>query len=146
MNRRVFLGAAVISAAAIGFGLYQPEAHAENLTLEALSGQALATSEDTLLVDIRRPEEWKQTGVIEGALLVTYTDPQSFLQAVQPHLRDGQKLALVCRSGNRTSQATRQIAQSINGHVIDVQGGMNRILREGYTPVAPTRERGCSTC
>ena len=146
MNRRVFLGAAVISAAAIGFGLYQPEAHAENLTLEALSGQALSTSEYTLLVDIRRPDEWKQTGVIEGALLVTYTDPQSFLQAVQPHLREGQKLALVCRSGNRTSQATRQIAQLINGPVIDVQGGMNRILREGYTPVAPTRERGCASC
>ena len=131
MNRRVFLGAAVISAAAIGFGLYQPKALAENLTLEALSGQALSTSEDTLLVDIRRPDEWKQTGVIEGALLVTYTDPQSFLQAIQPHLREGQKLALVCRSGNRTSQATRQIAQFINGPVIDVQGGMNRILREG---------------
>ena len=146
MNRRVFLGAAVISAAAIGFGLYQPEAHAENLTLEALSGQALSTSEDTLLVDIRRPDEWKQTGVIEGALLVTYTDPQSFLQAVQPHLHEGQKLALVCRSGNRTSQATRQIAQLVNGPVIDVQGGMNRILREGYTPVAPTRERGCASC
>ncbi|CUH81438.1 rhodanese-like domain-containing protein [Tropicibacter naphthalenivorans] len=117
-----------------------------NLTLASPSGAELAADDNTLLVDIRRPEEWKQTGVIEGALLVTYTDPDSFMQAVLPHIQPGQKLALICRSGNRTSRASRQIAPLVDTEVVDVAGGMNRVLGEGYRPQLPTRAMGCQSC
>jgi len=146
MDRRIFLtlGAAVAALAA-GAGFLLGARAPDNLTLAALSGEALQ-DDGLLLVDIRRPEEWQQTGVIEGARLVTYTDPESFLAQVRPHLEEGQSLALICRTGNRTSRATRQIASLVDAPVIDVAGGMVRVLGEGYAAVAPSREMGCTVC
>lgn len=148
MDRRLFLSfgsAAALAIAAAGF-LFGRGRGPENLTLASLSGDSLASDPSVLLVDIRRPEEWQQTGVIDGALLVTYADRDSFLAAVRPHLQDGQSLALICRTGNRTSRATRQIAGQLDMPVIDVAGGMVRVLAEGYSPVAPTRDMGCTVC
>lgn len=118
----------------------------ENVTLADFSGAVLESDPDLLVVDIRTPEEWKQTGVVRDALLVTYTTPESFLEAVNTRKTAGQKITLICRSGNRSSNAARQIAELVEGDVIDVAGGMNRVLREGYDPVKPTREMGCMLC
>ena len=147
MQRRIFIAAGA-AVAAVGFGIsrFAIPATAKNLTLEALSGSQLASDPDTLLVDIRHPEEWKETGVIEGALLVTYKSPESFLKIVAPKLVNGQRLALICRSGNRSSRASQQIAGLVDFDVVDVQGGILRVLREGYRPVKPTRKMGCQTC
>jgi rhodanese-related sulfurtransferase len=148
MDRRLFLSfgsAAALAIAAAGF-LFGRGRGPENLTLASLSGEALAGDPSILLVDIRRPEEWQDTGVVEGALLLTYADRDSFLAAVRPHLQDGQSLALICRTGNRTSRATRQIAAAVQVPVIDVAGGMVRVLDEGYTPTPPTRAMGCTIC
>jgi rhodanese-related sulfurtransferase len=148
MDRRLFLAfgsAAALALAAAGF-LFGRGREPENLTLAALSGDVLAQDDSVLLVDIRRPEEWQQTGVIDGALLITYADRDSFLSALRPHLQDGQSLALICRTGNRTSRATRQIAEAVDAPVIDVAGGTVRVLSEGYSPVAPTRDMGCTVC
>ncbi|MGB7316682.1 MAG: rhodanese-like domain-containing protein [Planktotalea sp.] len=147
MQKRTFLlaGAGIAAAAAAAFGL-SGRASADNLTLESPSGSALASDANTLLVDIRQPQEWKETGVIEGALLMTYTGADAFLKAVTPKLKDGQRLALICRSGNRTSRASAQIAGKVDFPVVDIAGGMGRVLREGYRPVKPTRKMGCQSC
>jgi len=147
INRRVFIVAGA-AAAAVAFAVVRfatPDT-STNLTLEALSGPDLASDQNTLLVDIRRPEEWKQTGVIEGALLVTYESPEDFLRTVTPKLVNGQRLALICRSGNRTSHASRQIAGLVDFPVVDIDGGMLRVLGEGYRSVEPTQEMGCQSC
>ena len=147
IQRRVFLAAGVAAAAgAFGIARFAIPAPPENLSLQSLSGSELASDPGTLLVDIRRPDEWKKTGVVEGALLVTYTSPENFLKAVALKIADGQQLALICRSGNRTSRASRKIAGLVDFNVVDVQGGMLRILKEGYRPVAPSGEMGCQTC
>jgi len=90
-----------------------------------------------LIVDIRTPPEWAQTGVIEGAKLVTFSDPQSFLDAVWPEIEDGRDLLLVCRSGGRTAAAGQYLSQVIPNRVVSVAGGMINILAGGYDPVAP---------
>ncbi|WP_322890041.1 MULTISPECIES: rhodanese-like domain-containing protein [unclassified Yoonia] len=123
-----------------------PAAAQDNLFTAAPSGQVLASDPNVLLVDIREPEEWQQTGVIAGALLVSYRDADSFLATVGPLLQDGQSIALICRSGNRTSRAARQIAAISDVPVIDIAGGMLRVLGEGYTPVTPTAAQGCTIC
>lgn len=141
------LGAAVVLGAVL-FGLANltQTAAAQNVMLEPLSGQALASDDSLLLVDIRTPEEWKQSGVVEGALLLTYSTPEAFLQVVAPKLKPGQRIGLICRSGNRTSRAAQQIAPLFKGEIVDVQGGMNRVLGQGYQPVKPTRAQGCQSC
>ena len=147
MQKRNFLAAGVaIIVATVGLVGFGRSGQAQNVSLEVLSGQDLVQRDDLLLVDIRRPEEWQETGVVEGALLVTYSGAQSFLDAVMPSLKDGQKIALICRSGNRTSRAAQQIGQIVETAVIDVQGGMLRVVGEGYQPVKASREMGCTVC
>jgi rhodanese-related sulfurtransferase len=140
------LGAAAVAAVVVvGLGPFGG-ASAENVTLEAPSGAGLVTDKTMLLVDIRTPAEWKETGVVEGALLVTYSTPDAFVAAVQPHLQPGQRLGLICRSGNRSSRAAQQVAPLVEGQVVDIAGGMGRILGQGYRPVRPTRKQGCASC
>lgn len=103
---------------------------------------------DVLLVDIRRPEEWKQTGVLPNAHLLTYEHfdtPEAFLDALAPQL-DGRPVALICRTGNRTSIAARALADRLEQPVIDIQGGITGLIRNGYRPGAPTRAQGCDSC
>jgi rhodanese-related sulfurtransferase len=144
---RMIWAACAALLVAVGIYLWQsPGAAQAQVTLAAPSGQALADDPSLLVVDIRTADEWRDTGVIEDALLVTYTDAASFLAAVTPHLAEGQSIALICRSGNRTSRAARQIAALSPVPVIDVAGGMLRVLGEGYRPVAPSAAQGCTSC
>lgn len=91
-----------------------------------------------LIVDIRTPPEWYQTGVIEGAKLVTFQDPQTFVAAIRDDIADGRDVVLVCRSGSRTQAAGMYLAQMIENKVISAAGGMIELVaRQGYQPVAP---------
>ena len=63
-----------------------------------------ARSGEMTLIDIRTPQEWRQTGVAEGALTIDMTRKtfvEELLRAV-----DGDKdapIAIICRTGNRTT-------------------------------------------
>lgn len=92
---------------------------------------------DALIVDIRTPAEWRETGVIEGAKLVTFTDPASFLARLGPELADGRDLILVCRSGNRTQAAAKALQGKIENRIVSVAGGMKQIIAGGYRTVRP---------
>jgi rhodanese-related sulfurtransferase len=138
MLRRSFLVAGALCAVAGVWAYVSANATPSNVRLHAATGEELENDDSTLLVDIRRPEEWKQTGVVDGALLVTFKDTDSFLEVVRPHLKEGQSLSLICRSGNRTSRASKQLAAAVPDiEVIDIAGGMLRVVREGYQPVRP---------
>jgi rhodanese-related sulfurtransferase len=90
-----------------------------------------------LIVDIRTPPEWYQSGVIEGARLVPFQDPQSFLAEIKDEIADGRDVILVCRSGNRTAIAGQYLMQMIPNKIISIAGGMIQVVGSGYEPVAP---------
>lgn len=90
-----------------------------------------------LIVDIRTPEEWAETGVIDGARLVTFVDTQSFIAAVGAEIADGRDLILVCRSGRRSGAAAQALRMMIPNHIISVDGGMSLIIDGGYQTVQP---------
>lgn len=139
MERRSFMmmaGGAVVLTAAAGFymGSMEPaDAGFERLKLTADD----LTDSDALVVDIRRPEEWQETGVIEGSVLFTFTSVDRFLGQVGPALSDGRDLVLVCRSGNRTQAAAKALAERIPNRIISVEGGIKRVISEGYQTVKP---------
>lgn len=97
------------------------------------------TSPDVVLVDIRTPPEWVETGVIKGAALVEFRGAESFLRTVGPALADGRDLVLICRSGNRTQAAARALSGMIENKIISVEGGMKRVIAGGYQTVKPSR-------
>ena len=99
-----------------------------------------------LVVDIRQPHEWVETGVLPDALLLPFNNPDQFLADLAPHLSPGQPVALICRTGNRTARAARIIAPALDVPVIDLAGGMFRLMGAGYHPERPTRAQGCTIC
>jgi rhodanese-related sulfurtransferase len=63
---------------------------------------------ELVIVDIRRPEEWRQTGTPQGAIRLSFEahpkGPRGFLQDLEAAL-EGDKdrpFAIICRTGNRT--------------------------------------------
>ncbi len=139
MNRRGFLiaGAAVALGGVVYFsvGSRQAEARFAHLPLSLEQMQA----DGALIVDIRTPPEWAQTGVIEGASLVTFERPgtfaDSFMAALGDQVANGREIVLICRSGNRSQMAGLALAARVSNRVISVAGGMKRLMREGYHPV-----------
>jgi len=71
---------------------------------ELNSRELAAEPSDKILVDIRRPEEWQATGVIEGCHLLTFTDADidGWLTALAQVATPKDELVLVCRTGHRT--------------------------------------------
>lgn len=69
------------------------------------------------IIDIRRPEEWRATGVVEGSYLVTAFDErgrmlQDFPDLFSQIISDPeQPVILICRTGNRTEALSRILAE-----------------------------------
>lgn len=105
-------GIAVPSPAAPG-GISAEEAHTK------------ASNGHLLLLDIRTPEEWKQTGVGAPAHPVSMRDP-AFLQKLAA-LTDGDKnkpVALICAVGVRSSAMQRYLSAKGYDAVYNVSEGM----------------------
>ena len=81
------------------------------------------------LIDIRTPPEWKQTGVAQGATRINMLHPQGaagFLNEVMTQV-GGDKtaaIALICRTGNRTTQVQKFLQTQGFTQVLNVREGM----------------------
>jgi rhodanese-related sulfurtransferase len=73
-------------------------------TLSAAEALEKAKTGEITLIDIRTPKEWRQTGVAAGALTIDMTK-RTFVQEVLNAVQDNREapIALICRTGNRTS-------------------------------------------
>ena len=101
------------------------------------------TAEGTLLVDIRTPQEWKDTGVIDGAELIEFdfNNPDTFLPKTAD-LADGRDLVLICNSGNRTQVVADFLSRQIPNRIVSVEGGIRKVMAAGYELVPAE----CPTC
>lgn len=96
-------------------------------------------AEGALIVDIRTAAEWKETGVIKGAKLLTFKDADGFINAIGKDLADGRPLILVCRSGARSGAAAAALAGKIPNRIISASGGMSSAIASGYQTVTPSK-------
>lgn len=131
-KRLVVLG--VIGAVVFAFTTLR--GGAQGYEVKALS-IAEVEAKGPLVVDIRAPNEWQQTGVIKGAKLVTFNDASSFMAALGDDLNDGRDLVIVCHSGRRSGAAAAALAGTIPNRIISVEGGISRLISEGLQTVAP---------
>jgi rhodanese-related sulfurtransferase len=110
--------------------------------LLALSMPAMATNEMSApevaaavkegkytLIDIRTPPEWKETGVAQGAKLINLLHPQGatgFVNALLSEINGDRNapIALICRTGNRTTQVQRYLQSQGFTNVVNVKEGM----------------------
>ncbi len=99
------------------------------LTLSAPEALDKARKGEITLIDIRRPEEWRQTGVAEGVRRVNMihpAGPQGFIDAVLREVggRRDAPIALICRTGNRTGQMRKFLEAQGFTQVYHVAEGM----------------------
>ena len=93
------------------------------------------------LVDIRRPEEWRQTGVIEGSHKITLFDGRGriapdFQRKFEAVTEPDEPVALICRTGNRTRVASRLLSRQLGyKHIYNVERGITDWIRKGYPVV-----------
>ncbi|MFP4278278.1 MAG: rhodanese-like domain-containing protein [Wenzhouxiangella sp.] len=120
-------------------------------SLSAEDARALQESGDLVLIDIRQPEEWRETGMAQGAVGVSMMHPeggQGFLRDVLAAV-DGDTdaaIALICRTGNRTSQVVPALMQWGFTRVYHIPEGMvGSRFGPGWIPGGLPME-GCTSC
>ena len=91
------------------------------------------------VVDIRTLGEWRESGVPENALTITFFqengsyDVAQFIKQLKEHGIDkSQEVALICRSGNRTTVASELLSKE-GFNVINLKGGVGYLVSQGYT-------------
>ncbi|WP_456388634.1 rhodanese-like domain-containing protein [Profundibacter sp.] len=123
-SRRGFL-IGMISAAFVGLSLSAQPAKAAETVISTPDAYVAAKAGNIILVDIRTPPEWAQTGIAEGAIALDMTD-KSFvdslvkLRAAYPD----KPIALICRTGNRSGYVFKALNKQGFGGLMDVSEGM----------------------
>ena len=94
-------------------------------TLDAASAYEKAKDGEIILVDIRTPPEWAETGVGEGALAINMRDPEFVKALVVLRQRNPETpIALICRTGNRSGYVVKTLAAQGFPGLVDVSEGM----------------------
>jgi len=98
-------------------------------TLAAPAAFDQAKAGSITLIDIRTPGEWRQTGVAGGAVAINMQDPQGaegFADKVLAQVKGdrGAPIALICRSGNRSTHMQHALQELGFTRVYNVNEGM----------------------
>lgn len=120
MNRRALLLLAVLCSLPAGV---EAQTALPSLSVrEALEG---AKSGRLVLVDIRTPEEWADTGVPEGAIRLDMTGSAFEVRLAALKLdHPGKPIALICRTANRSSEVQKKLAARGWRELVNVRGGL----------------------
>ncbi|MFT5503080.1 MAG: rhodanese-related sulfurtransferase [Gammaproteobacteria bacterium] len=95
------------------------------------------------LIDIRRPEEWKYTGVVEGSIRLTAFDDRgqfqkSFIKLLEKTITPDEEFAVICQTGGRTAALSNWLATK-GGYknVLNIQDGIKSWISEGRSVSKP---------
>ncbi len=95
------------------------------------------------IYDVRRPEEWRKTGVVEDSRLLTFVDKSGrlkpdFLPRFTAEVDKNQPVILICRTGNRTDALARHLVEKLGyTQVYNVRDGITRWIAEKQPVVRP---------
>ena len=120
--------AATMLAAVVWSGIGVASAQQSRPAMLAVTeAHRMAQAGEVVLVDIRTAEEWKETGVPTSAHAISmHQDPRAFLKSLDAALSGDRSrpLALICRTGNRSSNLQAELRRAGFSNVIDVSEGM----------------------
>ena len=151
--RRLIIPASLVMARLVLAVLYRQMQHWCLILMLAISmpvslGQATpadllrAQKDGVVIVDIRRPDEWSQTGVIAGAKTVTAFETNGCLHpefqqkfiALVPS--PDTPVLLYCRSGSRTANLGTALLEQLGfSQVTHLRGGILSWKADGYDTI-----------
>lgn len=88
------------------------------------------------IIDIRRLEEWKETGVIDGSIESTAFDSQgrflsSFLDHLKQTVEPEEEFVVICRTGNRTAVLSNWlVTKGGYKNVLNVKDGITAWIKD----------------
>jgi len=105
--------------------LFAGRAGAEPQIMSAPEAATAVASGEMILIDIRSPGEWAETGVAQGAIALTMHNP-GFPQQLTRILsgEHGKSIGLICATGGRTEYVVSFLAQNGFNDIVDVSEGM----------------------
>ena len=95
------------------------------------------------LVDIRRPEEWKQTGVVEGSEMITAFTKRGglhpkFNEKFLKRFKAEDRVIIISRTGSRTGRLAQALVKELGWkNVYNVQRGITHWIKQGNPIVKP---------
>lgn len=129
MHRLALLIGSLLLCAATLTGCGSSSDRAEDgATLSAEAFALAITGPDTVVIDVRTPEEYA-AGHIPDAMLIDVSDPE-FMTKVAA-LDKTKKYALYCRSGNRSEHAMDVMHRNGFSYVYHLGGGVGAWQRAG---------------
>ena len=93
------------------------------------------------IIDIRTPAEWKETGIVKGSKTIMFFDEEgnynipAFLKELDKVVKKDEQFALICRVGSRSGMVSDFLANKLGYRVINLKGGIMKLISEGYRPV-----------
>ncbi len=112
-----------------------PYTNIDNQQLKTLQSQGVP------VYDIRRAEEWQQTGVVEGSHLLTFVDEKGklmpeFVSRFTQSVGKNDPVILICRTGSRTDVLARALIADLGyTKVYNVENGITRWISDGLPVV-----------
>ena len=96
------------------------------------------------LIDIRRKDEWKSTGIVENSILMTFFDKNGkantneWLKELNKIANKNDPVILICRTGRRTGIISKFLSEKVGYKLIyDVTDGITDWIKKGNTVVNP---------
>ncbi len=115
--------------------------HADVIQVDS-AGLERLRAEGVAVIDVRRSEEWRETGVIEGSHLMTFFDKKGrydldrWLPALAAITESDQPVAFICRSGKRSGKVARMLDEQFGyRHVYTARDGILGWIEEGRSTV-----------
>lgn len=132
MTFRLFLSSLLLAALGLLGGCSEPPyTNIDNARLKSLLAEGVP------LYDVRRPEEWRQTGVVEGSRKLTFVDAAGrpmpdFVPTFTAEVDKNKPVIVICRTGNRTDSLARQLMEKMGyTQVYNVRQGISGWIGDG---------------
>lgn len=124
-RRYVLSGLVAMAAASVLPGRARAAEEAPIGYMKPDEAHKAAQAGDIILVDIRTPEEWRETRVAEGAVALDMTSEDFVANLVALRQANPQTpIAMICRTGSRTEYVTTALAKQGFPGLVDVREGM----------------------
>ncbi|MDX1710475.1 MAG: rhodanese-like domain-containing protein [Rhodovibrionaceae bacterium] len=132
MSRRNWLSVAFAAFLVFATG----PARAEADIISASEAHERAQSGELVIIDVRSKQEWRETGVPEGAETVTIHNRgglPAFIAEVKKTLGDDKDrpVAFICASGVRSTAASRMLSGEGYKNILNIREGMLGNNRDG---------------
>ena len=132
----LFLIATFVSAVTTS-PVYAEVTEVDNTQLQALIEKGIP------IIDVRRPDEWKRTGIVEGSHLMTFFDAkgryniEAWVTELNKIVEKDEHFVLICAVGGRTGSISKLLDLKLGyTGVHNVSKGINHWIRKGEKTVS----------